>query len=194
MYLFKMGETPNVFRNLFTITNNKYCTRSCGSFYKPFYRTNSSRFTISYRGPNIWNSFSSSCFAKAKSYKDFKVTAKKIILPMTFDETIKHFWMLLSHSYFVLRSERNSFVFTKIYFTERYRSCLSPTNRIPCGTGVRKTSHSVCVSNFLRMFFSKHESILSNICVFEKLSNGVKYVFEQLINRAKYDLKTLCIM
>ncbi|XP_057290307.1 uncharacterized protein LOC130612998 [Hydractinia symbiolongicarpus] len=57
MYKAKNNDTPEVFNNTFHISHNKYTTRSAGQYYPPFRKTKNSQFSISYRGPHIWNSF-----------------------------------------------------------------------------------------------------------------------------------------
>ena len=96
MYQIQKGLTPKAFQNVFTITNNKYSTRSCGSFYKPFYRMSSSRFAISYRGPSIWNKVSTfKPLLQVKSYQEFKTLVKTNILAFSLDEVLNLFWMFI---------------------------------------------------------------------------------------------------
>ena len=93
MFLFREGKTPTTFDTYFTVTDNKYSTRSCGSFHKPFYKTNCSRFSVSYRGPSIWNilSFSNTRLIKADSYKHFKALVKNVLLTSSHDQILQHF-------------------------------------------------------------------------------------------------------
>ena len=56
--MFKCKEkiAPKVFHLLFTLTpENKYTTRSTGIIVEPFNKTKFSEFTISSRGPHLWN-------------------------------------------------------------------------------------------------------------------------------------------
>ena len=93
IYQYREGKTPKAFENFFTVKANKYSTRSRGKYYKPFYKTNSSRFAVSYRGPNIWNSlpFINTVVAQAENYDQFKNLTKTKLLTFSLDEILKYF-------------------------------------------------------------------------------------------------------
>ena len=58
MHKVKNERTPQIFKTFFFKTNNIYNTRSCRrlTFSKPLYKTKSTQYNISFRGPHIWNS------------------------------------------------------------------------------------------------------------------------------------------
>jgi hypothetical protein len=82
MFKFRAKETPTIFDNLFSLTENKYSTRSSSLYYKPFCKTKFAQFLLSYQAPCIWNEY----FVKYKnlidvsSFHQFKTNAKQIIL------------------------------------------------------------------------------------------------------------------
>jgi len=82
MFKHRINQTPIIFRHSFPTVSSKYQTRSEGFYYKPFCKTKAREFSISYRGPLIWNEF-------VKRYKSinnissinvFKSTMRKILL------------------------------------------------------------------------------------------------------------------
>ena len=57
MHKVKNERAPQIFKTVFSKTNNIYNTRSCRlTFSKPLYKTKSTQYNISFRGPHIWNS------------------------------------------------------------------------------------------------------------------------------------------
>ena len=57
MHKVKNDNVPDVFRNKFIINTNKYNTKAANTtFYKPFYKTKTSQYSIMFRGPHLWNS------------------------------------------------------------------------------------------------------------------------------------------
>ena len=58
MHKVKNEQIPQIFKTIFSKTNNKYNTRSCRrlTFSKPLYKTKSTQYNISFRGPHLWNS------------------------------------------------------------------------------------------------------------------------------------------
>ena len=56
MHKVKNNSIPNVFKNAFIINSNKYNTTNANTtFYKPFFKTKCSQFSITFRGPHLWN-------------------------------------------------------------------------------------------------------------------------------------------
>ena len=57
MHKVKNEQTPQIFRTVFSLTN-KYNTRSCRglTFSKTLYKTKTTQYNISFRGPYLWNS------------------------------------------------------------------------------------------------------------------------------------------
>ena len=56
MHKVKNNSIPNVFKNAFIINSNKYNTKNANTtFYKPFFKTKCSQFSITFRGPHLWN-------------------------------------------------------------------------------------------------------------------------------------------
>ena len=61
MHKAKNDNVPDVFRNKFIINTNKYNTKAANStFYKTFYKTKTSQYSIMFRDPHLWNSLISS--------------------------------------------------------------------------------------------------------------------------------------
>ena len=60
MYQCKSGLLPDSFNDMFLVTRqvHSYGTRSSELFYLPQCRTNISKFSISFQGPNFYNSLS----------------------------------------------------------------------------------------------------------------------------------------
>ena len=90
MFKTKHNDTPEIFANILNVIQNKYTTRSSGRYYPPFKRTTSSQFSISYRGPYIWNSISKiekSITDNIYSYSTFKLKIKKLLMFDLKDET-----------------------------------------------------------------------------------------------------------
>ena len=60
MYLYRSGSLPEYFHNYFPMTDeiHSYNTRSAKSYYLPLCRTNIRQFSIKYKGPKFFNTFS----------------------------------------------------------------------------------------------------------------------------------------
>ena len=54
----KNEQTPQIFRTVSSLTNNTNNTRSCRglTFSKNLYKTKTTQYNISFRGPYLWNS------------------------------------------------------------------------------------------------------------------------------------------
>ena len=78
MYKIKNNLTPTVFRNSFTLNRKrKYTTRSSVSnFRKPLKKTKLSQFSISYRGPHLWNEKTTSESRNTKTLNIFNTISK----------------------------------------------------------------------------------------------------------------------
>ena len=46
---------PNIFQNFFTEKETKYKLKSSGNYYVSFKKSKLSQFSISFRGPHLWN-------------------------------------------------------------------------------------------------------------------------------------------
>ena len=81
MYKYLTNQTPKAFNNLFSVKENKYTTRSDGSYSKPFRKTKLAQFSISYRGSLLWNKYSSldKKINLINSFPMFKSHVKKLI-------------------------------------------------------------------------------------------------------------------
>ena len=67
MHKVKNNQTPNVFINIFSKLENKYDTRLCEhNFNKPLYKTKLAQYTITFRGPQLWNSLVPTDYKKSK--------------------------------------------------------------------------------------------------------------------------------
>ena len=54
MYLCKNGNTPSVFKHIYTLKPiNKYTTRPKNTLFKPLCKKNFAKFKLSYRGPHL---------------------------------------------------------------------------------------------------------------------------------------------
>ena len=58
MHKVKNEQTPQMFRTVFSVTNNKFNTRSCRRliFSKTLCKTKTTQYNISFREPYLWNS------------------------------------------------------------------------------------------------------------------------------------------
>ena len=82
MHKVKNKNIHNVFKKSFNLTNNKYETKSSNLlFYKPFCRTKYTQFSISYRGPHIWNSLVPNKLQEV-SYENYKQKTKQMCLTL----------------------------------------------------------------------------------------------------------------
>ena len=84
MHKVKNEQTPQIFKTIFSKTNNKYNTRSCRrlTFSKPLYKTKSTQYNISFRGPHLWNSLVPTEL-KNLSYPIFKSKIKTLCFGIT---------------------------------------------------------------------------------------------------------------
>ena len=79
MHKVKNENIPDVFKNSFRINTNKYNTKAANTtFYKPFYRTKTSQYSILFRGPHLWNSLLST--DHTMPYSPFKSKTKTTCL------------------------------------------------------------------------------------------------------------------
>ena len=82
MYKVKNNTIPSIFQNRFMLNNkHKYTTRSSAENYKkPIKNTKFSQFSISFRGPHLWNQITSDESKHATSLFHFKKLIKKSLL------------------------------------------------------------------------------------------------------------------
>ena len=86
MHKVKNNSVPRVFNQTFSINNNKYNTRSTKTkFSKPFVKSKTSQYAISFRGPQLWNKIVPQNLHDL-SFSNFKVEINKICF--TIDEKI----------------------------------------------------------------------------------------------------------
>ena len=79
MFKAKNGELPTVLQNELTKRNHKYETRNIkNTFRLPLCNTRYSRYSISYRGPRIWNKYSNH-ISNTESIIVFKTRAKTLL-------------------------------------------------------------------------------------------------------------------
>ena len=69
---------PDVFQTLFVEKINKYTLKSQGNYAKPFKKSKLTQFSISYRGPHVWNNL-----------LDKQTELKSIINQNTFKQKLK---------------------------------------------------------------------------------------------------------
>ena len=81
MYKFKNNQTPKVFDDMFEKPSHKYPTRSSevSYTYKKF-SLNSSRYSISIRGPKIWNELITKDEKEINSFSLFQKYVKAKLL------------------------------------------------------------------------------------------------------------------
>ena len=82
MYLCKNGNTPSIFKHIYTLKPiSKYTTRSKNILFKPLRKKNFAKFKLSYRGPNLWNEriAPNNDLLEAVTIHIFKMWLKKII-------------------------------------------------------------------------------------------------------------------
>ena len=82
MYIVKNNLAPDIFQKLVTLNRKrKYMTRSSVSnFEKPLRHSKLSQFSISYRGPHLWNEITSDKSRNAKTLGTFKENTKQMLL------------------------------------------------------------------------------------------------------------------
>ena len=78
MYSFSKGLLPTIFNDFFALSNeiHPYDTRSSKLFHIPYCRTNTRQFSVSYQGPNFFNSLSSD-LRTAASVSSFQFQLKQ---------------------------------------------------------------------------------------------------------------------
>ena len=82
MFKCKNRTAPNYFHHLFQFkATNKYITRSQGSLSKPSILRGYGKFTMSYRGPELWNQiiFQQKELLNQQSFSCFKFLLKHLI-------------------------------------------------------------------------------------------------------------------
>ena len=81
MYKANTGKLPSISSKRLVLRNHKYETRNYENTYcLPVYKTKKSQFSISYRGPRIWNEFRNRLLPLPNSFLSFKKLAKKTLL------------------------------------------------------------------------------------------------------------------
>ena len=86
MYLCKTGNTPSIFKDIYTLTPvNKYTANSKNILFKPLCKKNFVKRKLSYRGPHLWNEFiaPNNDLLEAVTIHIFKIRLKKIIFAST---------------------------------------------------------------------------------------------------------------
>ena len=86
MYFCKNGNTPSIFKHIYTLNPiNKYTARSKNVLYKPLCKKNFAKFKLSYRGPHLWNKFvaPNNELLEAVTIHIFKIRLKRIIFAST---------------------------------------------------------------------------------------------------------------
>ena len=86
MYLCKNGNTPSIFKHIYTLKPiNKCTTRPKNTLLQPLCKKNIAKFKLSYRGPHLWNKFISpnNDLLEALAIHIFKIRFKKIIFAST---------------------------------------------------------------------------------------------------------------
>ena len=86
MYVFKTGNAPSVFKDIYTLKPiNKHTTRSKNVLFNPLSKKKFAKFKLSYRGPHLWNKFiaPNNDLLEAVTIHIFKIRLKKIIFAST---------------------------------------------------------------------------------------------------------------
>ena len=91
MFKCKHNHVPNFYKNFFELNLNKYDTRSTGNFIKPRTRTKHCQFSVSYRGPHLWNSLISRklLITNSETIQTFKYKVKNLLLNI--EDTTQYF-------------------------------------------------------------------------------------------------------
>ena len=80
MHRVKNNTIPNIFEKSFKINKNKYNTKTTNTrFYKPLVKTKYNQYSISYRGPQLWNSLIPDTLFDLP-FSTFKEKVKKMLL------------------------------------------------------------------------------------------------------------------
>ena len=82
MYLCKIGNTPSIFKHIYTLKSiNEYTTRSKNVLLKPLCKKNIAKFKLSYRESHLWNKFiaPNNDILEVVTIHMFKIRLKKII-------------------------------------------------------------------------------------------------------------------
>ena len=86
MHKVKNNNIPNIFKKPFIINRNKYNTKSANNtFYKPLLKTKYNQFSITYRGPHLWNCFISGSLVNLP-FSTFKNKIKKMLFNLDEEE------------------------------------------------------------------------------------------------------------
>lgn len=92
MFKLKHDLVPEVFHNYFRLIDHKYQTKySTQNYYIPKISKRQSKFSISYRGPQLWNSFLTNNIKTIKSFQHFKCVVKQQLLDLNINETTSYF-------------------------------------------------------------------------------------------------------
>ncbi|MBY0580860.1 MAG: reverse transcriptase family protein [Rickettsiales bacterium] len=92
MFRFKYRMLPNIFEDLFFIINHKYQTKhSLHNYQVPKTSLKQSNFSITYRGPHLWNSFLPIESKTIISMKTFKSILKKQLLDYDLPQILFYF-------------------------------------------------------------------------------------------------------
>ena len=82
MHKVKNNTIPNIFRQSFKINKNKYNTKSTNTrFYKPLVKAKYNQYSITYRGPHLWNSLISDALNDLP-FSSFKNEIKKMMFDL----------------------------------------------------------------------------------------------------------------
>ena len=82
MHKVRNNNIPNIFKKSFKITVNKYNTKSANkTFYKPLFRTKYNQFSMTYRGPHLWNSLVADVLVD-EPFSTFKNKIKKMLFDL----------------------------------------------------------------------------------------------------------------
>ena len=81
MFLFKKGLLPDVFNDMFLLTNqvHSYNTRNSNAFYRFSCRTNMRQFAIRFQGPKFFNTLNRELQNSDKLFR-FKTKLKEFLL------------------------------------------------------------------------------------------------------------------
>ena len=89
MFRIKYGNSPAIFNSQFKTINHKYSTRYSKLNYQiPNVALKSTRFSIKFRGPHLWNSLIPSEMKTINSLNSFKYALKKQLLTNEINELL----------------------------------------------------------------------------------------------------------
>ena len=82
MHKVKNNTIPNIFRQSFKINKHKCNTKSTKTrFYKPLVKAKYNQYSITYRGPHLWNSLISDALNDLP-FSSFKNEIKKMMFDL----------------------------------------------------------------------------------------------------------------